>query len=129
MTTLARNWQLILMGAVLGGIIGLAELAAGAGSVTAASSFVIVVVYASIVSSLQRRSETMSALAGRPVDERWKLINERALALSAQVGVAVALVGFVAAELRHVESGQFAAVAAVMGLSYIGGIVLYRWRL
>ncbi len=129
MMTLARNWQLILMGAVLGGIIGLAELAAGAGSVTAASSFVIVVVYASIVSSLQRRSETMSALAGRPVDERWKLINERALALSAQVGVAVALVGFVVAELRHVESGQFAAVAAVMGLSYIGGIVLYRWRL
>ncbi len=128
MTTLARRWQMLLFAALLGGVLSLAEIAAGSGSAVAATSFVIVVMYAFIVTSLERRSETMSALAGRPVDERWKFINEHALAFSAQIGTATALIGFTVTELQHRDSWQFATVAAVMGLSYIGGILLYRWR-
>lgn len=125
---LARRWWLVVWGAVLGAVMFGVQLAAGARAVDAALSFVIVLGYAVVVAVLQSRFETMRALAGRPIDERWQRIHEQALALTANVGIAVSLVGFLAAELTHRDAGPFALVAAVMGFSYLAGIVIFRSR-
>ncbi len=127
-TTLARRWWLVVWGVVLGAVMFGVQLAAGSSAGEAALTFAIVAGYALVVAVLQSRFETMRALAGRPIDERWQLIHERALALTANVGIAVSLVGFVAAEVTHRDAGPFALVAAVMGFTYIAGIFAYRTR-
>ena len=128
MTTAIRRWWFVLVGGALGAILAVADLAWRGVPTRAATTFAIVLGYSLIVAMLQTRSETASALAGRPVDERWAAINVRALAISGQLGAFVALGGFVAAELTGADGSQFALVGAVVGFAYIGTIVWYRLR-
>ncbi len=128
MPALGRRWLFVVWGVVVGAVMFGAQLAAGASAPEAALTFAIVAGYALVVATLQSRSETIRALAGRPIDERWALIHERALALTANVGIAVSLLGFLVAEIMHRDAGPYALVAAVMGLSYIAGIVVYQSR-
>lgn len=128
MAELIRRRQIVVVGVVAGSIVGAAELVGGAQPPEAILTLVIIVTYALLVFRLQGHSETMAVFAGRPVDERWKAIHEHALGFTAQIGVLAALGGFVATELRHGDSGPYQLMAAVLGLSYIGGVLLYRWR-
>jgi hypothetical protein len=113
----------------IGGIMGTADLV-GTGSLSRAlTDFGIVAGYALALAFLRNRSETASALAGRPVDERWQAINLHALAAAGLIGALVALGGFLVAEATGHDWSGFAIVTGAIGLAYIGGVVWYRWRL
>jgi hypothetical protein len=114
---------------VVGFLIAAAEAANGVTIDRAVVAFVIVLGYTVVIAALQGRSETMSALAGNPVDERWRLINDRATSFMALVGVGVSLGGYVVAEAARRDSLGFAVVAGAMGVAYLVGVGWYRWRL
>ena len=127
-TKLVNTWSLIVTGVVLGGIFFVVDLARGDSVGRASIAFAIVAGYALAVSAFRGRSETASAIAGRPVDERWQAINLRAMAAAGQIGAFVARRLHRRGSLRARRS-QFAIVAAAIGLGYIGSIILFRWRL
>lgn len=126
--TLVRRFPLLVVGALIGAAIAAADLAGGQAPYRAAVSFAIVLGYAAAVSVLATRSETISVLAGRPVDERWEHINLEATALALGVSGVVTLGAFLVAELMGRDPSAFAFMAAVMGLSYIGSVVVLRLR-
>ncbi len=118
-----------LTGLVIGAVLIGIELSQGARLDRAAGGVAILFVYVAALWFLQNRSETVSTLAGRPVDELWRSIHERAMAAAATIAAIVALVGFGAMELLGRDNWQFGLMAAVLGAGYIAGIVWYRWRL
>lgn len=127
--SLLGTWWLLLVGLALGSVMAAADLAANGSPGRAATDVAIMVGYTLVLTALRSRSETVSALAGRPVDERWQAINLRALAVAGLIGAFVALGGFIVAEATGHDSSGFAIVATAVGVSYIGGVTWYRWRL
>jgi hypothetical protein len=127
--SLLGTWWLLLFGLALGAVLGGADVAATGSAGRAAADVAIVAGYTLVLSVLRSRSETASVLAGQPVDERWQAINLHALATAGLVGALVALGGFAVSEAAGHDPSGFAIVAAVMGLSYFGGIFWFRWRL
>jgi hypothetical protein len=115
----------LIIGAILIGI----ELSQGARLDRAAGGIAILLAYAGALWILQNRSETISTLAGRPVDERWQAINQRAVVAAGSLAAIVALVGFGAMEWMGRESWQFGLMAGVIGFGYIAAVIWYRWRL
>lgn len=92
----ATAWAVIglVMGMLLIGLV----VKQGAPLTRAAGGVAIMVLVVGVVWIFQLRSDTASALAGKPVDERWDLINERASAFAAIVGIFAAIGGFAVAE-------------------------------
>ena len=68
------------VGIVVGLIFGAVDLIAGHPPWQAALALAIPVAYGILVTMLASRSEAVSVLAGRAVDERWQLINLEASA-------------------------------------------------
>jgi hypothetical protein len=101
----------------------------GAASSEAKTAILIVIFYGVAVRVIQPHSETVSTLAGSPVDERWGLIQGRALEAAAFIGATVALVAFAATNVMGVDNWQFAFIAGAIGLGYAAGVIWYRWRL
>ena len=123
------GWWLVLVGLAVGGVLGLADLAANGSPGRALIDVAIVGGYTLVLALLQSRSETASVLAGSPVDERWAAINLQALATAGLVAAVVSLGGFVLAEVTGHDWSGFAIVAGAIGIAYIGGVIWYRWRL
>jgi len=124
----ASRWWLILVGLIIGGALGAADWAGGS-PLRAVSDVAIVAGYSLILTLLRSRSETASALAGLPVDERWQAINLHALAAAGMIGAFVALGGFALAVATSHDPTGFVIVAGAVGISYIGSVVWYRSRL
>jgi len=118
-----------LVGLAIGMILIAVEVKQGAPISSAIGGSVILVVYAVALVAFQTRSETISTLAGNPVDERWGLIHARALGTAANIGAVVAIGGFVVMEAMGRDAWQFALMVCVIGLGYAGGVVWYRRRL
>jgi hypothetical protein len=123
------GWWLVFVGLVVGGVLGLADMIATGSSSRAIIDVAIVVGYTLVLALFRSRSETASVLAGLPVDERWESVNLHALATAGLIAAVVSLGGFVAAEVTGHDWSAFAIVAGVIGVSYIGGVIWYRWRL
>ena len=123
------RWWLILVGLALGGLLGLADFIATGSTGRALIDVAIVGGYALILALFRSRSETASVLAGLPVDERWEAINLQALAAAGLIGAIVSLTGLVAAEVAGHDASGFGMVAGVIGISYIGSVIWFRWRL
>ena len=123
------GWWLVLVGLVVGGVLGLADLAANGSPGRALIDVGIVGGYTLVLALIRSRSETASVLAGSPVDERWAAINLNALATAGLIGALVSLGGFVLAEASGRDWSGFGIVAGAIGIAYIGGVVWYRWRL
>ncbi len=128
MTTFVRRGPVLVVGVIVGLIIGLAELAGGAPPSRVLVSMAIPVAYASLVTLIGRRSETVSVLAGRPVDERWEHINLEATAWSLGVSAIVVLGAFVVADASGRDWLPYVFIGAVMAVSYIGAVAILRWR-
>ncbi len=128
MTTFVRRSPVLVVGVIVGLIIGLAELAGGAPPSRVLVSMAIPVAYASLVTLIGRRSETVSVLAGRPVDERWEHINLEATAWSLGVSAIVVLGAFVVADASGRDWLPYVFIGAVMAVSYIGAVAILRWR-
>ena len=123
------RWWLVLVGLAVGGVLGLADLIATGSPGRALTDVAIVGGYTLVLALFRSRSETASVLAGLPVDERWESINLHALSTAGLIAAVVSLSGFVAAEVTGHDGSGFAIVAGVIGVSYIGGVIWYRWRL
>jgi len=128
MTNRWSKWVVPIVGLVLGLLISAAELAQHASPVEALLGFAIVAAYALAILLLQPRSETVSLLSGLPVDERWASINQRALASAAQIIALVLLGAFIIVEFGGGDAMPYAAMAAVLGVAYLGSMMWYRWR-
>jgi hypothetical protein len=122
----ATAWAVIglVMGMLLIGLV----VKQGAPLTRAAGGVAIMVLVIGVVWIFQLRSDTASALAGKPVDERWNLINERASAFAAMVGIFAAVGGFAVAEAQGLDNWQFAVMALLLCGSYLVGVLWYRWR-
>jgi len=122
------KWFVPVVGFVIGILMAAAELGRNAAPWQAALAFAIVAVYALGLRLLQSKSETASLLSGLPVDERWESINNRALALAAQVIAVILLAAFLVTQFGGGDAMPYAATLAVFSIAYIGGIAWYRWR-
>ena len=128
MTTFVRSSPVLVVGIVAGLVIGLAELVRGATSWQALLATAIPIAYAAVVTLIGRRSETVSVLAGRPVDERWEHINLEATAWSLGLSAIVVLGAFVVADASGRDWLPYAFIASVMAVSYVGALAILRLR-
>ncbi len=128
MTTIVRKSPVLAVGIVIGLVIGAAELIGGDPPWRAILSTAIPIGYAAIVTILARRSETVSVLAGRPVDERWEHINLEAATWSLGASAIVLLAAFIVADASHGDWMPYAFIGAVMALSYVGSLAVIRLR-
>jgi hypothetical protein len=118
-----------LAGLIVGGVLIAIEVRQGAEPGKAIVGLGFLVAFMAVLLIFQTRSETMSTLAGDPVDERWRLIHERALVGAANVSTMFALAAYGIAELAGIENWQFALMIIVLSLTYLAGVVWYRRRL
>ena len=118
-----------LTGLTIGVVLIAIEISRGAPVERAIGGFAILLVFMAVLLIFQTRSETVSAVAGDPVDERWRIIHEKALGGAANITAVAALAGFGICEIMGRENWQFALMAIVVSLSYIVGLVWHRGRM
>ena len=121
------KWAVPAFAIVIGLVMAAAELRVGT-PLQAGISFVIVASYGIGLRLLQAMSETASLLSGLPVDERWDAINQRALALAAQVMAAILVIAFLVAQFGGGDALPYAWLGAAFATAYLFGILLYKWR-
>ena len=130
-TKLSRRRSLSTVAAgLLGGVLIMAAaLKQGAPIWSAALGFALLAGYAALLYVFQARNDTLGTLAGNPVDERWGLINSRAMEVAATCAAVVAVGGYIVTEFAGKDNWQFALMAVVVGLGYLAGVVWFRRRL
>ena len=128
MTKFVRRSPILFVGIVVGLIFGVAGLAGGAPPSRVLLSMAVPIAYASLVTLIGRRSETVSVLAGRPVDERWEHINLEASAWALGVTAIVILAAVVVADASHGDWTPYAFMGAVMAVTYAGSLTVIRLR-
>jgi hypothetical protein len=127
--TTALSRSPVLAGAIpIGVAVAIANLVGGGSIASAAVSLAIVWGWGLGVTVLGRRSETISVLAGRPVDERWEHINLEACAWALGVSSVVILAAFVVTEATSGGWQPYAFMASVMAVSYTGSLIVVRLR-
>jgi len=127
-TKAIRRSPVLWVGVVIGLAIGAAELVGGGTVVGAAISTAIPIGYAVVVTLLARRSETVGVLAGRPVDERWELMNQEAAAWALGLSAIVVIAAFIVADATGGDRFPYAFAGAVMAVTYVGSLVVLRFR-
>jgi hypothetical protein len=128
MSTYIAKYPALVVGLVIGFVMAAAEIAGGGSPAQAALVLAIVAVYAVAVTILGRRSETASALAGRPVDERWEHINMEACVWAFGISAIVVLGAFIVVDATGGAWQPYAFVGVVMAISYLGSLLLVRAR-
>lgn len=118
----------LAFGVVIAIAFGASELAGGAPPLRAGVSVAIIIGWSILVTVLGRRSETMSVLAGRPVDERWEHIGLEASAYALGVSAVVVLGAFAVADASGGDWQPYANIAVVMAISYLGSLLVLRIR-
>jgi len=127
-TTAIRRNPILVVGVASGLVIGAAELIGGGTAWRAAVSTTIPIAYAVLVTILARRSETVSVLAGHPVDERWELMNQEAAAWALGISAIAILGAFVVTDAMGGDWRPFAFIGAVMAAAYVGSLAVIRLR-
>ena len=126
MTTLRS--PVLAVGVVIGIVFGVAQVIAGGDALRVALSAGIPIAYALVVTIVGRRSETISVLAGRPVDERWEHFNLEASAWALGVTAIVALGAFVVTQASNGDWAPYAFLCSVMAVAYAGSLAIIRVR-
>jgi hypothetical protein len=117
------------VGVVLGALLIGLELRQGAQVARAAEAMVLLIAFLGAIWVFQTRSEMASALAGKPVDERWQHMNEQATMAAMGMGLIAAVLGFAICEAQGCDNWQFALMAIVLSFGYMAALAWYRWRL
>ena len=126
-TMMGARWATPAAGFLLGVAMFLASTV-GDQPVLGLAMLAVMAIYSGVLLFFSGRSETIGVLAGRPIDERLAAFNMRATAVAGIAAIVVAISGFLWA-LAHGQSGSdFAIVAAVAGIAYIGALIWNRWR-
>jgi Na+/H+ antiporter NhaD/arsenite permease-like protein len=125
--TMARRLAVPVTALVLGCAAWAAE-AIGGDFRSGAISFAIMAAYALVVFAFSTRSDIAGVLAGNSPDERYRVIDQRALAATGLVLILYVIGGFLW-EQAHGRSGMpFTLMGAVAGLTYLGAVVYGRFR-
>jgi uncharacterized membrane protein len=127
MTTVIRS-PVFVVGVIVGVALGAAELVGSGDPWRAIVSSGIPIAYGVVVTLVARRSDSLSILAGRPIDERAAHFNEEASTWAFGL-TAVAVVAAVAWQLAmRGDWAPYAAVAVVMAAAYLGSLFLLQAR-
>ena len=127
MTTVMRS-PVLVVGVVVGSVLGLAELIGSGEGWRAIVSAGIPIVYAIVVTVVGRRSDVVSALAGRPVDERAEHLGQEASTWAFGLS-AFAVVAAVAWQVAsRGDWVPYAAVAVVMAVVYLASLLVLQVR-
>jgi len=129
MTNRVRRWSTAAIGVAIAIVIAVVEIRRYGSAFDGALDVAIIGGYVVALLVLRSRSETAGVLAGEILDERWQLINQRALALTGQLIAAVLVAAFIVADATGGNAGPYAWTAALVGATYLGGILWYRWRM
>jgi hypothetical protein len=127
MTTIVRS-PVFVVGVIVGLGLGVAELV-GSGEVwRAIVSGGIPIVYAAVITIVGRRNDSLSVLAGRPIDERAAHFSEEAStwAFGLTAIIVIAAVAWLTA-IRG-DWAPYAAVAVVMAVAYLGSLFVLHAR-
>ena len=127
MRTIVRS-PVFVVGVLVGLALGAAELV-GSGEVwRAIVSGGIPIVYAVVITIVGRRSDSLSVLAGRPIDERATHVNEEASTWAFGL-TAIVVVAAVAWQVAiRADWAPYAAVAVVMAVAYLGSLFVLQAR-
>jgi hypothetical protein len=127
MTTVVRS-PVFVAGVVAGLLFAAAELVGSGEGWRVLLSGGIPIAYGALVTIIARRSDSLSVLAGRPIDERAARVNEEASTWA--FGLTAIVVGAAVAWQVAVRADwvPFAAVAVVMAVAYIGSLFVLQAR-
>lgn len=128
MTTRIVSSPVIWVGVIVGCLLGAAQYASGSGLGSAALGAIIPVGYAVVVTLLGQRSALSSALAGRPIDERWEHINLEATAWALGISAAAVLGAVMVALASGGQWQPHAFIGAVMAVGYLVSLFLLQLR-
>lgn len=127
MTIVTRS-PVFVVGIVIGLALGAAELIGSGDPWRALVSAAIPIIYGAAVTFVGRRNDSLSILAGRPIDERAEHINEEA----STWGFGLTAIVVVAAVAWQVATrgdwAPYAAIAVVMAAAYLGSLLLLQTR-
>ena len=127
MTTVVRS-PVFVVGVIVGLALGTAELLGSGEGWRAIVSGGIPIVYAAVVTIVGRRSDSVSVLAGRPIDERAAHVNEEASTWAFGL-TAIVVVAAVAWQVAvRGDWAPYAAVAVVMAVAYLGSLFVLQAR-
>ena len=126
-TTMGARWGMPAFGLVMGAVL-FAASALGGQPGLGLGMFAVMAIYSGVLVAFGGRSETVGVLRGQPADERLAGFSVAATAVAGLAAILVALAGFLW-QIAHGQSGSdFALVAAVAGIAYLGALVWFRWR-
>jgi hypothetical protein len=118
----------VWVGVIVGGLMGAAQYAGGSNLGSAVLAAVIPIGYAVVVTLLGRRSAISSALAGRPIDERWEHISLEATAWALGISATVVLGAVVVALASGDQWQPYAFIGAVMAAGYLVALIVVQQR-
>ena len=127
MTTIVRS-PVFIVGVVVGLALGAAELLGSGQVARAAASAAIPIVYTAVVAIVGRRSDALSVLAGRPLDERAAQVGQEASAWAFGL-TAIVVVAVVAWQIAaRGDWIPYAGIAVVMAAAYLGSLLMVQAR-
>ena len=127
MTTIVRS-PVLVVGVLVGLAIGAAELVGSGQAWRALLSGAIPIAYAAVVTIVGRRSDSLSVLAGRPIDERAAHVSQEASTWAFGLS-AIVVVAAVAWQIAiRGDWAPYAAIAAVMATAYLGSLFVLQAR-
>lgn len=127
MTTVVRS-PVFAFGVIVGLALGAAELLGSGQAWRAVVSGGIPIAYGAAITVLRRRSDALSVLAGRPVDERAAHVNEEASTWAFGLTAIAVLVAVAWQIASRGDWTPYAAVAMVMAAAYVGSLVVLQAR-
>jgi hypothetical protein len=118
----------VVVGAIVGMALGVAEFVGSGVAWGAIVSAGIPIVYATVITVVGRRSDLVSVLAGRPIDERAMHVSEEASTWAFGLS-AIVVVAAVAWQLAiRGDWAPYAAVASIMAVAYLGSLFVLQAR-
>jgi uncharacterized membrane protein len=117
-----------MVGVIVGLALGAAELVGSGEAWRAAVSGVIPIVYAAVITIVGRRSDSLSVLTGRPIDERALHVSEEASTWAFGL-TAIVVVAAVAWQIAiRGDWAPYAGIAVVMAAAYLGSLFVLQAR-
>jgi uncharacterized membrane protein len=127
MTTVVRS-PVFVVGVVAGLAFGAAELLGSGEAWRVIVAAGIPIVYTAVVAIVGRRRDTLSVLAGRPIDERAEHVSQEASAWAFGL-TAIVVVAAVAWQIAiRGEWTPYAAIAVSMAVAYLGSLFVLQAR-
>jgi hypothetical protein len=127
MMTIVRS-PIFIIGVVIGLAIGAAEALGGGEAWRIVVSGGIPIAYGAVVAALRQRGDSLSILAGRPVDERAAHLNQEAATWAFGI-TAVVVIAVIAVHIAtRGDWFAYAAVALVMAVAYAGSLGILQTR-